>query len=232
MRLLIDSLIAIMLAGILAGLVMNHRHESAQLEQVRRVHQSLARLQEQVIYHGALEQADADRSATGFPMQVSPMWFDNELPVNAMVPGRQPWMDLAPEGDMADHPPDPVVTGPTQASFWYNPNRGIVRARVQPRFSDHETLDLYNRLNGSSLPALPEHIGPGRTPLAMPLTLASESSRRDASAEPPAALIPAVAGSVRGEVSTPATAPPPPLPRLRPSLRDRKPASSPAVPQP
>jgi hypothetical protein len=72
------------------------------------------------------------------------------------VPARQPWLDIAPPGDKSDHPSDPVITRGTQAGFWYNPNRGLFRARVAPQFNEEDTLELYNRLNNSNLRALPQ----------------------------------------------------------------------------
>jgi hypothetical protein len=165
MRLIVDSLIAVMLAGILAGVLLYERGKAEDLEQCRVIHQGLADLQEAAIYHGAL--AEDPRSSTGFPLLVSPLWFDRQVPTNVTVPGRQPWLDIAPQGDMGEHPPDPVVTGPEQAGFWYNPNRGIFRARVAPQFSDQDTLALYNRLNSTPLRALPRSVDPARQPQAV-----------------------------------------------------------------
>lgn len=38
--------------------------------------------------------------------------------------------------------------------WWYNPNLGSVRARVSEQATDAETLALYNRVNGRSIPSL------------------------------------------------------------------------------
>jgi type II secretory pathway pseudopilin PulG len=153
MRLLIDSLIALMVVGILAGVILFQRAQTQKVEQCETVQQALARLQEQVLYRGAL--GEVDITDAGFPSDISPLWFGNNMPLNLMVPGRQPWLDVAPEGDNGDDPPDPVVTRPEQAGFWYNPNRGLCRARVQSQITERETLRLYNQLNGTFLKQLP-----------------------------------------------------------------------------
>ncbi len=152
MRLLVDTLIALMLAGILAGVLLYHRHQTAQLAEISRVHQSLARLHEQAIYHGALQVQIGEQDAA--PPTISPAWFLGNLPENPLTPNAGHWLDIAPSGDTSDHPPDPVVTKSRQAAFWYNPARGIFRARVSPQFSEARALALYNRLNQTALSRL------------------------------------------------------------------------------
>ena len=153
MRLLVDSLIALMLVGILSGVLLYHRLAAWEIRQLQQAHLALAQMQEQVLYREALGMAGEDERK--FPPAISPLWFSAGLPVNPWVPGRQPWIDLAGSGDWGDDPPDPVLTRSTQAQFWYNANRGLVRARVQRQLSDQATLTLYNRVNGTFLRALP-----------------------------------------------------------------------------
>ena len=88
--------------------------------------------------------------------------------MNTAVPGRQPWLDIAPQGDHSYHPPDAVITRSDQAGFWYNPNRGIFRARVMPQWSPSATLQLYNQLNSVELEDLPQFSdSPERNPLPL-----------------------------------------------------------------
>ena len=172
MRLIVDSLIALMLVGILATVVLHYRQEHREYEQIRFVHHSLARLQEQTVYYRAMAQVRDARARhvrtlnndSGFPEQILPTWFDDKLPLNVLVSIRHPWIDLAPPGDHRDHPPDPVIEAPEQAGFWYNPQRGIFRARVPAQFSEDRTLRLYNRVNGTALLALPHDEDPDRQP--------------------------------------------------------------------
>lgn len=167
MRLLIDSLIALMLVGILAGIVIYHQRETRQLQRYQQAHAALAQLHEQAIYQGAL--GETTTTFTGFPTTVSPLWFAGDLPLNTLVSGRHPWVDVAPLGDMNDHPPDPVCLRPEQAGFWYNPNRGIFRARVIDQTSENLTLAEYNRINGTYLKQLPLHYDSTRRPAALQL---------------------------------------------------------------
>jgi hypothetical protein len=41
-----------------------------------------------------------------------------------------------------------------RAGYWYNPNQGIVRARVPVGISDDRALRLYNRINGTALTSI------------------------------------------------------------------------------
>jgi hypothetical protein len=179
MRLLIDSLIALMVVGILAGVIFYQRGQTQQVSQCETVQQALAKLQEQVLYRGAL--GEVDNSDAGFPREVSPVWFGSDMPLNLMVPGRQPWLDIAPEGDLADDPPDPVVMRPQQAGFWYNPNRGLFRARVQGQITERETLRLYNQLNGTFLKQLPHSSADARRPRLASVVAGSPGSGGEAS---------------------------------------------------
>ncbi|NJL32508.1 MAG: hypothetical protein HC898_13330 [Phycisphaerales bacterium] len=165
MRLIIDTLIAAMLVGILAGILLHYRAEAREVEHWRVVQLSLSRLHEVMQYHKALEEAKSGE--VNSPIMVTPLWFEGSLPENPLVPGRQPWMDIAPGKDQGLHPPDPVIRAPHQAAFWYNPEKGVFRARVVPQFTDEATLDLYNKINGSPLYALPAGVDPQRAPRPM-----------------------------------------------------------------
>lgn len=165
MRLLIDSMIAVMLVVILAVVLVHMRQQQTQVEDIRFVNDSLARLHEQAVFYRAI--SEVEQSESGFPLRVEPGWFGDALPLNVALPSRHPWVDVAPPGDTADHPPDPVVHRPDQAGFWYNPNRGIFRARVTPQVSREATIELYNRLNGTGLARLPEDPDPDRIPMAL-----------------------------------------------------------------
>ncbi|WP_432798597.1 hypothetical protein [Poriferisphaera sp. WC338] len=165
MRLLIDTLIAVMLAMILVGVLFYHRGKSesgAQLEQVR---EALVRLRVAAVYHGGLKEAPLSRA--GYVITVSPSWFEEGMPRNELLSADHPWIDVAPEGDMSDQPPDPVCVKKSQAGFWYNPNRGIFRARVPAGVTSEVTLVMYNRVNDCALPTLPAYIDEARGPVAL-----------------------------------------------------------------
>lgn len=202
MRLILDTLIALMLLGIVAGVVATDRRDRDVQTRSHRTRLALARLHEQMMLRAALRETPINDA--GFACDISPHWFDRDgLPRNSLAraPGHllhvsgqihattvtsdRPWIDLAPPGDTADHPPDPVLISPGQAEFWYNPHRGIIRARVMARESSEATLALYNHVNSSNLRQLPRDNGT-RRPVASGAGQASRVSNDDTrrSAEP------------------------------------------------
>lgn len=94
----------------------------------------------------------------GWPNTIEGHWFDDDPPLNHLLTGDRPWVEIAPAEDAdRDHPADPVTfdaDGQKAASFWYNPYRGVVRARVAPQINEDESLALYNRVNGVFLATL------------------------------------------------------------------------------
>lgn len=173
MRLLVDTLIAGMLLVALAAILFMQWQDRHQDEQVRAVQQSLLRFREVIDYHTAL--GEVPLNSHRHPATVSPLWFRDGLPSNAAAPGRQPWLDVAPEGDLSDNPPDPVIRGPEQAAYWYSPSRGIVRARVAPQFTERATVERYNQVNGTylgRLAPLAERAARAPQPILNPETLA------------------------------------------------------------
>lgn len=166
MRLLIDSLIALMLIAILGVVLVHHRHEQQRIAQHRSVHEALSSLYEQTLYHSVIDpDLDLNHRHSGpmtvgtplhrFPEVIEPAWFHGIEPRNVAA-SKHPWVDVAPSGDPYDHPPDPILRRPEQAGFWYNPSRGVFRARVPAQVTEAATLDLYNRLNNCSLTKLYE----------------------------------------------------------------------------
>jgi hypothetical protein len=157
-----DSLIALLLVGVLGLVLADYRAAARKLEAERQVHVALSLLAEQARYHGSM--AVPGGRGPVFPATISPGWFKGELPVNAVAPGYA-WLDVAPAGDLADDPPDPVLHRKAQAGFWYNPNRGVVRARVPGQRDPAEALDLYNQLNNSGRKDLAESAAADRRPV-------------------------------------------------------------------
>ena len=94
----------------------------------------------------------------GWPNTIDGGWFGEDPPRNHLLTGDRPWVELAPAEDAdRDHPADPVafdLDDQRSASFWYNPYRGVVRARVAPQINEEATLTLYNRVNGVFLTTL------------------------------------------------------------------------------
>lgn len=157
MRWIIDILMVVMLVGILGVVVWHHRERRDQYARDVAVQETLDQLHELVITHAAI---DPDKLEEGvYPSEVPADWFaEGVTPRNALTESSRPWLDIAPPGDLSTHPPDPVLDSPDQAGFWYNPNRGIFRARVPRQFTEQQTLTLYNRLNECSLSVLPDGV--------------------------------------------------------------------------
>jgi hypothetical protein len=115
-------------------------------------------------------------------MEVRLEWFGEQPPVNYVVNGSRPWIDVAPPDDLSDHPPDPIIVSDDQAAFWYNPNTGVFRARIEQQFTDGRSLGSYTTINDASLARLPFDPNPKRQPLAM--RLVPTGSTQHASPEP------------------------------------------------
>jgi hypothetical protein len=165
MRLLIDSMIVVMVLSIIGGTVAYRQESTRQDLDLDTVCDGLDRFQTKLQFHSALWQAQ-EQAVGEYPPQVMPGWFDDRPPQNTLISTDRPWVDIAPLEDYNDQPPDPLATGPGQASFWYNPALGVVRARVPVQNTDRQTLELYNMVNGTSLSVLPCDRDPDRAPLA------------------------------------------------------------------
>jgi len=90
-----------------------------------------------------------DLNEFGHPMNVDTTWFDHVPTRNVLASEHAPWIELAMPNELArNHPTDPTLRGGRGAMFWYNPVRGIVRARVPDQTTDEATLSLYEAVNG------------------------------------------------------------------------------------
>ncbi len=165
MRLLIDSMILVMVLMILIGTVAYRNSSSREDLELQVVRDGLVEFQERLDFQSALWMAKED-SVGMYPPQIMPGWFVDGLPKNVLASGKRPWLDIAPLDDYNDQPPNPLTTGMGEAGFWYNPAMGVVRARVPQQGTDRLTLELYNRVNGTSLLKLSNDYDFDRAPLA------------------------------------------------------------------
>ena len=164
MRRLIDSLTVLMLLCIVTGVVVYEHADRRRVNRTQALHRGLADFREQVALRGAIEYGQGQASGL-YPQHIEPHWFDNGAPQNPLVQGDNPWLDIAPEDDESDQPPNPLITSSEQAAFWYNPNNGIIRARVPKQENQTLALKLYNEVNGTALTALPVDDDPLRQPV-------------------------------------------------------------------
>ena len=90
-----------------------------------------------------------DLNQYGHPNDVEESWFDHVPTRNVLANEHAPWIELAMPNELArNHPTEPTLRGGRGAMFWYNPVRGIVRARVPDQTTDEATLQLYAEVNG------------------------------------------------------------------------------------
>ena len=150
MRTLLNILVAVMLAGILVGVVMIRSTEGIKQDQIRTARDEVRRFQRQITFQTTV--ADVELTAEGYPVSADPKWFQGNLPENPLLKAGHPWVEIAGRNERSRlHPLDLVVRDAAAAQFWYNPYQGIVRARVPADISDARALEFYNQVNDSSL---------------------------------------------------------------------------------
>lgn len=153
MRFVINLLILIMLAAFACGLVSYHRIQEAQQAEIDQLRINVSAIQSQVNLQSALGRTPLN--AHGHPLSISPDWFSEYLPRNPLIDDSGPWLEIAGERESdAMHPSHLTAGDGVTAGFWYNPNTGVVRARVPQMLSDQRTLEVYNYVNGSSVASL------------------------------------------------------------------------------
>jgi hypothetical protein len=138
MRLLVDTLIALMLVAVLAVLVIKQRVERSQLDRITAAQQSIHALESQALYRAAI--GDAEASTHGYALKLDPLWF-TAAPQNALLDDHaiRPWVDAVTEDESDRFNPAQIIATGSLASFWYNPSRGLVRARVPEQLSQQAT---------------------------------------------------------------------------------------------
>jgi type II secretory pathway pseudopilin PulG len=154
MRLLLDILAALMVVGILAGVVAIKRDARAEQSQRDLTRQEVKRFQTQVLLQSALSE-DVSQASGNHPQTIDPAWFKGNLPHNYLLGPGHPWCEIAGESQRGlHHPPDRTAANDDTAAFWYSPFTGEVRARVPVGISDAQALELYNFINDSNLRTL------------------------------------------------------------------------------
>ena len=156
----------LVIAGLVALLGMQ-RAEREEQDRLAELHRNLDALEHVTQEHADLRNARAYGPRPTYPYPDAPdaRWFRAGLPTNIYTPG-QPWVDMAPPGDLGTHPPDPVIYRPDQPGLWFNPNLGVYRARVRPT-RGRTNIDAYNTLNRVALDRLPTDTDPARATVAL-----------------------------------------------------------------
>jgi type II secretory pathway pseudopilin PulG len=150
MRLILDSLVALMLIGILSGVVLYTRGERRLEDKIELARAEVERFQSQIMLQAAMEKIEM--SQRGYPSSIDAAWFAGNLPINPLIGPSHPWVEVAGEAERdLQHPRNRIAFGQSTAQFWYSPHTGVLRARVPAEVSDATALRLYNRVNGTSL---------------------------------------------------------------------------------
>lgn len=150
MRLIIDSLFAVVLVAVLAGVALHYKQERRFEQDVAGTRAEVRRFQAQIMVQSALEKVPL--SQRGYPLTIETRWFGSTLPSNLLLGPAYPWVEIA-SADQRNrtHPVRRMATDRKLAQFWYNPNSGVVRARVPDSVSDATALRLYNEINDSAV---------------------------------------------------------------------------------
>ncbi|MFZ4750231.1 MAG: hypothetical protein ACOYMM_06950 [Phycisphaerales bacterium] len=128
------------------SLYESHLDEKSVVDSTRA---ALSTIRAEVGIHSAI--GDVELNEFGHPHQIDPSWFSDAPAKNMLATQSAPWVELALPGELdKNHPKDPTFRGGRGAMFWYNPVRGIVRARVPDQTTDESTLALYEQINGES----------------------------------------------------------------------------------
>jgi type II secretory pathway pseudopilin PulG len=134
---------------------------------------ALRRFQQVIAVHSASNQTPL--TAEGWPTTLDPAWFRRDasgpggVPSNPLLTPDRPWVELAtPDQAALTNPPERLALTRDLAAFWYNPARGIVRARVPLKGSEQASVALYNRINATYITVAFEPFLPDTPPAADP----------------------------------------------------------------
>ena len=148
MRLVVDGIIAFVLALVLGAVLLQQQARASELRRVEITQQAVRTIASQALFRGSLEESEVSRR--GYPLTIDQNWFE-QPPANRVAQAAGGWLDVATEAQSQLLHPEQITTQRGGCAFWYNPYRGIVRARVTMLASDQATVDLYNLVNGCML---------------------------------------------------------------------------------
>jgi len=129
-----------------------HRRQSEE-ELIRVTERAVQRISQEIKVQAATQ--NVELNARGWPVTIDPEWFRGAPPHNRLTPASCPWLEIAAGSEQdLDHPTHRLALDRSTPAFWYNPGKGIVRARVGPMISDKRALEVYNRVNHARLVSL------------------------------------------------------------------------------
>ncbi len=121
--------------------------------QVQSVRDSLRSFEKMLSMRSAAK--DTPLSRTGWPLTMEAQWFGDGAPLNSLLTPDRPWVEVATpeEGHLRD-PNIRIAADFRTAAFWYNPQLGIIRARVPYEINDEFARELYNQVNGTTVASI------------------------------------------------------------------------------
>jgi hypothetical protein len=134
--------------AILGTLVVRQQAQRRRLASIEVVQEAMRAMESQALYRAALR--DVPTTAIGYAVRIEREWFEF-APQNLLVAGDCPWIDQLEDVGPEMFNPRHIIADEHHAGFWYNPHRGIIRARVPELFTAADTLALYNLVNGTHL---------------------------------------------------------------------------------
>jgi len=143
---LIEILIVVALLGILAMVVIPKYASARDEARVAAVQEILHSVQAKIAQYHVTNDA--------WPTTIDAAWFaGGELPDNPFDPDHPIGIKYQGVGKPEKFHPTAKRINPG-GSFWYNPDNGRFRARVDGSGTNAETIELYNLVNGSNLTGL------------------------------------------------------------------------------
>ena len=185
MRRLVDVAAVIAAIGMIGSMSWAVSSRMEMRRKVQGVAAETERFQKMIAFRAASKTSGLN--ARGWPETIDPAWFTEQPPRNDLVSPERPWVEIATadEADLRD-PLIRMTINPLLASFWYNPHQGVVRARVPVTISDSQSLEWYNRINGTNLDSIYTHDTLTGPPATKPADKSDEKAATSAAAEEPA----------------------------------------------
>ncbi len=153
MRIVWTIMVLVLLTG--SGWIVMHAHgrEADQKQAEQRTKSAIQAIHRHINVISGTQ--GAELNGRGWPVTVDPTWFGSSVPVNALLKGSRPWLEVAaPDESDLQHPLVRQAVDRDTAAFWYNPGNGVVRARVSVMVSDKAAVEAYNRVNGAHIDTL------------------------------------------------------------------------------
>lgn len=149
MRRLIDLIIVLGLVCVLGGMIYQQRYRLADDEQLDSLSDVLLAIRNRAVYHGSL--GEVPTTPGGMPLHFDAAWFDVP-PRHPLITQPTPWIADADQSERSLIHPRRLDAADDTSQFWYNPHRGVVRARVPKQHTEQATRDLYYRINQVDAP--------------------------------------------------------------------------------